>query len=189
MIWEEMMWNQRSRALWVKCGDQNTKIFHATASNRRRKNRIEGLYDLGGRWSEDSEEVNGIILDYFKEIYSTSFPVDCRASLGAMDRKVLDAMNEDLLMDFREEEARIFFQRYWDIVGLHVVDCVLKILRTGVMPNGLNDTYICLIPKVNCPQKMIEFRPISLYNVIYKFVSKVLVNRLKRVLLDVISDA
>ena len=41
----------------------------------------------------------------------------------------------------------IFFQRYWDIVGLYVVDCVLKIIRTGVMPNGLNDTYICLIPK------------------------------------------
>ena len=34
MIREEMMWNQRSRALWVKCGDRNTKFFHATASNR-----------------------------------------------------------------------------------------------------------------------------------------------------------
>ena len=60
----------------------------------------------------------------------------------------------------------IFFQRYWDIVGLYVVDYVLKIIRTGVMPNGLNDTYICLIPKVNCPQKMMEFRPINLCNVI-----------------------
>ena len=83
----------------------------------------------------------------------------------------------------------IFFQRYWDIVGLYVVDCVLKIIRTGVMPNGLNDTYICLIPKVNCPQKMMEFRPINLCNVIYKLVSKFLANRLKRVLPNVISDA
>ena len=49
MIREEMMWNQRSRAVWVKCGDQNTKFFHATANNRHRKNRIEGLYDMGGR--------------------------------------------------------------------------------------------------------------------------------------------
>ena len=83
----------------------------------------------------------------------------------------------------------IFFQRYWDIVGLYVVDCVLNILRTCVIPYGLNDTYICLIPKVNCPQKMTEFRPISLCNVIYKLVSKVLANRLKRILLDVICDA
>ena len=48
--------------------------------------------------------MEGIILDYFSEIYSTSFPVDFKASLGSMDRKVSDAMNEDLLMDFKEEE-------------------------------------------------------------------------------------
>ena len=42
---------------------------------------------------------------YFKEIYSTSFPVDFQASLGAVDRKVSEAMNEDLLMDFKEEEV------------------------------------------------------------------------------------
>ena len=133
--------------------------------------------------------MDGIILDYFKDIYSTSFPVDCRASLGAVDRKVSDAMNEDLLSDFKAKEVQralkqmhptkspgpdgmspIFFQRYWDIVGPHVVDCVLNILRTSVIPYGLNDTYICLIPKVNCPQKMTEFRPISLCNVIYKLV-------------------
>ena len=178
------------------------------ASNRRRKNRIDGLYDQGGRWYEDSDEMDGIVLDYLKDIYSTSFPVDFRASLGAADRKVSDAMNEDLLSDFKAEEVRralkqmhptkspgpdgmspVFFQRYWDIVGPHVVDCVLNILRTGVIPYGLNDTYICLIPKVNCPQKMTEFQPISLCNVIYKLVSKVLANRLKRILLDVICDA
>jgi len=70
-----------------------------------------------------------------------------------------------------------------------VVDYVLNILRTGVIPNDLNDTYIYLIPKINCPQKMTEFRPISLCNVIYKIVSKVLANRLKNVLPDVICDA
>ena len=208
MTQEEMMWNQRSRALWVKCRDRNTKFFHATTSNRRRKNRIDGLYDQGGRWCEDSDEVDGIILDYFKDIYSTSFPVDFSASLGAVDRKVSNAMNEDLLSDFKAEEVRrelkqmhptkspgpdgmspVFFQRYWDIVGPNVVDCVLNILRIGVIPYGLNDTYICLIPKVNCPQKMTEFKPISLCNVIYKLVSKVLPNRLKKILLEVICDA
>lgn len=45
LIREEMMWNQRSRTLWIKCGDRNIKFFHATASQRRRKNKIDGLQD------------------------------------------------------------------------------------------------------------------------------------------------
>ena len=204
---EEMMWNQRSRALWVKCGDQNTKFFQETASNRRRRNRIEGLCDNEGNWRENKEDVEGIILDYFKEIYSTSFPDEFGSSLEVVDKRVSDDMNDALLKEFRVKEVRralkqmhltkspgpngmspIFFQKYWDVVGLQVVDYVLKTLETSVMPNGLNDTYICLIPKVNCPQKITDFRPISLCNVIYKMVSKVLANRLKKVLLAVIRE-
>lgn len=83
----------------------------------------------------------------------------------------------------------IFFQKYWDVVGTNVVNSVLQTLRTLVMPNGLNETFICLIPKVNYPQKITEFRPISLCNVVYKLVSKVLANRLKKILPEVISES
>ena len=83
----------------------------------------------------------------------------------------------------------LFFQKSWDVVGPQVTESVIQTLRTGVMPFGLNDTYICLIPKVKSPKKIIEYRPISLCNVIYKIVAKVLANRLKGVLSEVISDA
>ena len=49
--------------------------------------------------------MEGIILTYFKEIYSSNFPVDFRTSLRAVDRKVSNEMNEDLLMEFRVEEV------------------------------------------------------------------------------------
>ena len=100
-----MMWNQGSRALWVKCGDRNTKFFHETASKKCRKNRINGLCDNEGRWREDQEEVEGIILEYFKEIYNTNYPTDFGISLGVVDRRVSDEMNDVLLKEFREEEV------------------------------------------------------------------------------------
>lgn len=54
---EEMMWNQRSRALWLKWGDRNTKFFHPTTSQRRRKTWIVGLQNPVGEWQEGKEEI------------------------------------------------------------------------------------------------------------------------------------
>ena len=65
----------------------------------------------------------------------------------------------------------------------------LDSLNTGVLPYGINDTYICFIPKVKSPQKITEYRPISLCNVIYKLISKVLANRLKNILAEIIDES
>ena len=53
----------------------------------------------------------------------------------------------------------------------------------------MNFTHIVLIPKKNDLQYIIEFRPISLSNVVSQLISKVLANRIKPILPNVISDA
>ncbi|XP_028073296.1 uncharacterized protein LOC114275454 [Camellia sinensis] len=52
----------------------------------------------------------------------------------------------------------------------------------------INHTFIVLIPKIKNPKLMSEFQQISLCNVVYKIIAKVLANRLKEVLPSVISD-
>jgi hypothetical protein len=54
------------------------------------------------------------------------------------------------------------------------------------MPAEINEAAIVLIPKVDKPELLKEFRPISLCSVIYKIVSKCLVNRLRPLLDDLI---
>ena len=67
-------------------------------------------------------------------------------------------------------------------MGDTIVLAVLDFLKNGNMLPEINHTNIVLIPKIRNPMKMSDFRPISLCNVIYKIISKVLANRLKQVL-------
>ncbi|XP_050241059.1 uncharacterized protein LOC126689950 [Quercus robur] len=66
---EEVLWNQRSKALWLKWGDRNTKLLHATTSQRHRKNWIVGLQNTNEVWVEDKEGIESNIMDYFEDIY------------------------------------------------------------------------------------------------------------------------
>lgn len=68
-----------------------------------------------------------------------------------------------------------------------IVDAVKDFFRTGIMPPEVNNTTVVLIPKIPNPIKITDFRSISLCNVIYKVVSKCMVNRLRPVLDGIIS--
>lgn len=56
------------------------------------------------------------------------------------------------------------------------------------MDTKLNITNICLIPKTERPTKMTELRPISLCNIGYKTISKVLCQKLNACLSSLISE-
>ena len=83
----------------------------------------------------------------------------------------------------------LFFQKYWHIVGEDVSLAILDFFRSGRMLGSINFTNIVLIPKVKNPESMSQFRPINLCNVLYKIISKVLVNRMKVILPNIISDS
>lgn len=55
------------------------------------------------------------------------------------------------------------------------------------LPN-FNETHIVLIPKVKEPKRVNDFRPISLRNVVFRITSKIIANRLKKILPSIISD-
>ena len=82
----------------------------------------------------------------------------------------------------------LFYQKFWDSIVNDVSFAVLSCLNSGTILKSINHTYITLIPKIPIPKKVTDFRPISLYNVIYKIISKVLTNRLKTILPHIIFE-
>ena len=66
---------------------------------------------------------------------------------------------------------------------------VLNCLNSGSFPQSLNNTFITLIPKVKSPSIVSEFQPLSLCNTLYKIVSKVVANRLKGILPNLILES
>ncbi|XP_074266574.1 uncharacterized protein LOC141589850 [Silene latifolia] len=126
--------------------------------------------------------------------------------LGGMEGRVNDEMNRVLRQPYREEEVLealnqmhplkapgpdgmncLFYQTYWHIVGPVVTSTVLGILDGAPMPDEVNHTHIVLIREKKAPDKVCDFRPISLCNVIYKLVSKILANRLSFFLAEIVS--
>ena len=63
-----------------------------------------------------------------------------------------------------------------------VSNAVLLVLNSVILPDTLNHTLLTLIPKVKSAHRVIDFRPISLSNVLYKLIAKVLANHLKPLL-------
>lgn len=74
-----------------------------------------------------------------------------------------------------------FYQHFWSIYGEDVF-LACQWIQQGEFPFSVNDINIVLIPKVDHPRGMKDFRPISLYNVVYKILAKVLTNRLSKVI-------
>lgn len=82
----------------------------------------------------------------------------------------------------------LFFQKYWNIVGNDVQSLVLSVLNEGKSPESINRTFIALIPKCKNPNSPKQFRPISLCNVVMKLVTKVIANRLKPLLPEIVDE-
>jgi hypothetical protein len=203
---EELLWLQRSRITWLKEGDKNTRFFHQKAVWRARRNKIKKLKDHDGTWKDVPSDMELMATSYFQELFTRDELVNPDALIDLTQRKVTPEMNNRLCLESTEDEiadalfqigplkapgvdgfpAR-FYQRNWATIKAEVTNAVKLFFATGRMPEGVNDTAIILIPKVDQPETLKEFRPISLCTVIYKVISKCLVNRLRPMLGELIS--
>ncbi|CAA7014948.1 unnamed protein product [Microthlaspi erraticum] len=204
---EEVFWKQKSRVMWLREGDRNSKFFHAATKQRRARNRIARLKNEQGQLEETEEGIVAVATRYFRHLFETSNPEEIELVLSKVKIIITDTMNEALTRPVTENEVKIalfamhpekapgldgmtalFYQKFWDLLKEDIVRMVNEFLIDGTIVPGMNETNICLIPKKEKPQEMVQFRPISLCNVSYKIIYKLLCQRLKKILPNFISE-
>ena len=202
----ESYWHARARANELRDGDKNTSYFHHKASQRKKRNAITKLQRSDGSWCSNEEDIMQTISDYFEGIFSTSMPSDFDEALAGISVRVAEISNAALMAEPTEEEIHtalfqmhptkapgvdgmhaLFYQNFWHIVGDDIVSYIKSWWKGDADLDDINKTCIVLIPKCQNPVQMSSFRPISLCTVVYKIISKMMANRLKMFLPDLIS--
>jgi hypothetical protein len=82
-----------------------------------------------------------------------------------------------------------FFKDFWEELNGDVMRFLSEFHRNGKLTKGLNSKFIALIPTVDSPLRLNDFRPISLVGCLYKILAKILANRLRGVIGSVISES
>jgi len=148
------------------------------------------------------------ITNQYQELFMSTAGTHVEEVLECVPTRVTQQMNENLGVAFTQEEVWealkemgelkapgadgmpvLFYKKLWSMVGEKVKEEVLAVLNGEDMPEGWNETVIVLIPKISSSEKLKDLRPINLCNVVYKIISKVLPNRLKQVLPEIISPS
>lgn len=173
-------------------------------------NNITHIQNEQGVKVEKHEEIELKLLNYFKQAHQEP-QVDRMQAIGKITENIPKLVTEEhnqLLLrpvNLQEVENVVhqlkegnvsgpdgftsnFFHNFWELIKLEVWQIVEESRTMRWMLPAMNSTFIALIPKeahCNTPDK---FRPISLCNVIYKIVSKIVASRLKSLLPLLISS-
>ncbi|XP_060972354.1 uncharacterized protein LOC133038276 [Cannabis sativa] len=199
-------WKEENRGSKMFCTIQKLRRLKAVL---KLQNRIFSIEDEHGNWCDSPDKVQHAFLEYYQKLLGSTTPARRKVFQSVVDLgpKVTDCHREILLVDYTSKEVEVavfsidrdkapgldgygsaFFQDNWDLVGPDIVEAVISFSNSGKISKEINTTTITLIPKTTCPKSVVDFRPISCCNVVYEIATKVIYNRLRKILPDLIAE-
>ena len=192
--------------MWLKKGDKNTGFSHRMANAHRRRNNVDQIR-INGVWYSEENGISEGIVNAFRSLLSN--PGDWRPPLSVLQCETLQNLDVDTLeVSFTEEEVHGalmgcsgdkapgpngFTMAFWQFASDFVKEGVMSFFREfhdhSKFVKRLNATFLVLIPKKVGAEDLRDFRPISLVGSLYKWLAKVLANRLKKVVGKLVSKA
>eukprot|EP00253_Pinus_taeda_P033560 PITA_33560 len=204
LLEREEEWRIKSRAIWLKSGNENTRFFHNFAKGRKSANTIWRLKDEEGREVSSFPELSGLGKIHFQNIFAEQGEAtiaEVFSTVQSFLRFIEEDEAEDLTIPVTMEEIEAamklmgkdkspdpdgwtieLFLHFYEQIGAEITEVVEESRLKGVIYRPFNSTFIALIPKKDDLESFEDFRPISLCNCIYKIISKVIALRIAPIL-------
>lgn len=154
---EEDFWKQKSHLKWIKDGNGNTKLFHASVQQARRKLHLHSIRNMHGGIISTESEIKATTVEYY-----TSQLQDSAAGSDGFSGK--------------------FYTSCWDIICSDLLFAILEFFAGFTLPRSWTSTLIVTIPKTEQVDSFKDLRPISLCIFCNKIITKILTSHLSKVL-------
>ncbi|XP_049399716.1 uncharacterized protein LOC125863741 [Solanum stenotomum] len=203
---EDSILKQKTQLQWFKEGDCNTKYFHSLIRGRRRRLFIHKIIREDGEWIQGDEVIAEAACEHFQKIFTGDNKIIKEDVLDCIPQMVTQEQNEGLTAMPNLEELKevvlsmnpnsaagpdgmngYFFQKCWHIIKHDLLGVVHAFFCGQMIPKYFSHSCIVLLPKVKNPNKLSEFRPISLSNFTSKIISKLVSSRLSPILPSLVS--
>ncbi|MCH87793.1 ribonuclease H, partial [Trifolium medium] len=156
------------------------------------------LRGLDGAWIEDEDKLKELVNNFFKELFTEEVSAENCIRSDYKFVPIKADMVQELSCQISKEEIKNaapgpdgypagFYHRNWKVVEQSLCSFISQMWNSPSIIASINQTDICLIPKLDKPEFVNQFRPISLCNVSYKIITKIIVNRLKPLIPNIIS--
>jgi hypothetical protein len=198
-ISKESVLAQRSRTKWLKEGDENSRYFHACINSRGKKNFIRALR-VNDVWVESPSLIHNAAVAYFRNQFASDHWARPKLD-GILFPSLDDDENRRLVLPFGMEEIErvvkdcdgnknpgpdgfnfAFIKAMWNLIKGEIRILFDQFHGIETLPKSFSSYFVALIPKINSPFALGDFRPISLLGCLYKIVAKVLTARLASVM-------
>jgi hypothetical protein len=195
----------QTRLLWLREGVANSKYYHSVLKSRKRRNALSSILVDGVR-VEGVQPVRQAVYEHFSSHFRAVISKRPRVD-GLQFRTLTPAEGGTLVRPFSVEEVHAavwdcdsykspgpdginfgFLKEFWPELKGDIMRFITEFHRNGKLTRGINSTFIALILKGDNPQRLNDFRPISLVGSMYKILAKVLANRLRQVVGSVVSE-
>ena len=195
---------QRARSKWIKESDTNSKYFHRCVKLRNDKNSIKAL-KLGEEWVQSPSDVRRVVVEYFTNHVANHMWERPKLDGVPFDRLRVED-NLSLVASFSMDEIEgvvkesdgdkipgpdgfnfVFVKRFWYLIKGEVRIMFDQFHGNEVLRKAMLAFFVALIPKINSPLELKDYRPISLLGCLYKLLAKVLARRLAKVMNRIIS--